>query len=137
MKALSIRPDFALMIATGFKTVECRTWKTDYRGDIVICSTAKKIKDTIPGHAICVAELKDCCTFTRDHLKAAVMSENDFWEDAFYAWVLGNVRLIEPIPVKGKLSLWNFNEPIKFIKPAENEAEEELQFDQYYRNLLI
>lgn len=32
MKALSIQPFYATMIAIGAKFIELRTWKTDYRG---------------------------------------------------------------------------------------------------------
>ena len=44
VKALSIHPYYAQAIVTGLKTIEVRTWRTDYRGDIVICSTAKAYK---------------------------------------------------------------------------------------------
>lgn len=37
MKALSIHPYYAIGIVTGDKTI-VRTWSTDYRGDILICS---------------------------------------------------------------------------------------------------
>jgi len=36
MKALSIKQPYALYICTGIKTVENRTWKTDYRGRLII-----------------------------------------------------------------------------------------------------
>ena len=48
MKALSIHPIYAMCIVTGQKTVECRSWTTSYRGDILICSTAKKRKVQFP-----------------------------------------------------------------------------------------
>lgn len=63
MKALSIHPVYAGLIWAGDKTIECRSWRTDYRGDLLICSTAKKIKDTIPGHALCVVTLADIVPF--------------------------------------------------------------------------
>ena len=40
MKALSIIPWYAMDILEGYKTVECRTWKTNYRGPILICSSS-------------------------------------------------------------------------------------------------
>ncbi len=36
MKALSIKQPWAAAIATGLKTIETRTWKTKYRGPILI-----------------------------------------------------------------------------------------------------
>ena len=40
MKAISIDSDYAALIAAGEKTVECRTWKTNYRGELLICPIA-------------------------------------------------------------------------------------------------
>ena len=50
MKALSIYAPFATAIAANLKTIETRSWSTDYRGEILICSTVqdknyKPIKD--------------------------------------------------------------------------------------------
>lgn len=117
MKALSIHPYYALMIAEGFKTIECRTWKTNYRGDIVICSTAKKYRGTIPSHALCVAKLVDIVPFERKHMEEAMMDTVDY--DS-YAWILEDVRYIEPVYVKGRLGLWNFDDKkIKYIPEEE------------------
>ena len=71
MKALSIHPLYAMCIFFLEKTVEVRSWTTNYRGDFLICTTAKKFKDTIPGHAICVANLKDVVPMERKHIEAA------------------------------------------------------------------
>ena len=38
MKALSVKQPWANMIAEGEKTIETRTWSTDYRGEILIVS---------------------------------------------------------------------------------------------------
>lgn len=112
MKALSIHPYYAMAIAEGGKSIECRTWSTDYRGDILICSTAKKLKGTIPGHALCIVELYDIVPFEKKHLKDALLTPADYQPGAF-AWKLRNNRIITPIPVKGALSLWNFEDESK------------------------
>ncbi|HHY88739.1 MAG TPA: ASCH domain-containing protein, partial [Chloroflexi bacterium] len=36
MKALSVRQPWAWLIAQGYKTVENRTWATNYRGPLLI-----------------------------------------------------------------------------------------------------
>lgn len=120
MKALSIHPVYAFNIATGEKTIECRTWKTDYRGEIVICSTAKKLYGTVPGCALAVVTLKDVVPFKREHLQAAMMEPKDY-RPGLYAWILENNRIIKPIPVKGKLSLWEFTQldKIEYIPECE------------------
>lgn len=39
MKALSIIQPWATWIANGHKSIECRTWKTPYRGRLLIVSS--------------------------------------------------------------------------------------------------
>ena len=99
---------------SGQKMVEVRTWKTDYRGDLVICSTAKKLHGTIPGHALGVVTLWDVVPLKKQHLKDALMpSTTD--TAGLYAWIFSDNRLIVPQPVKGKLSLWEYDGPIEYI----------------------
>ena len=94
MKALSIMPEFAHEILIGEKIVEYRTWKTDYRGDLLICASSRKCKGTVSRHAVCVAKLVDI------HI-------DGYWEGKpEYGWDLEDIRLIKPFPVKGKLHIY-------------------------------
>lgn len=136
MKALSIHPYFAAGIFTGKKTIECRSWSTDYRGDILICSTAKKIKDTIPGHALCVVSLIDIRPFTKNDCEAAMMAKSDFQPD-HYAWIFDNVRLIRPIPLKGRLSLWNYDGDVEYLPTPKTDAEDEKMYHEIWEPLFI
>jgi len=43
MKALSVRQPYASLICYGVKTVENRTWKTDYRGRMLIHASGKHL----------------------------------------------------------------------------------------------
>lgn len=38
MKVLSVKQPWAEFIASGRKTVETRTWRTKYRGPLLICA---------------------------------------------------------------------------------------------------
>ena len=136
MKALSIHPYYAGMIFAKKKTVEVRTWRTDYRGDILICSTAKKIKDTIPSHALCVVRLVDCVPMKKEHIKPSLIHPADYSEDLF-AWILDDVRYIKPIPVKGKLSLWNYDGDIEYLQEPETDEEDEKIYHEIYEPLFI
>ena len=124
MKALSIHPYYAIGIVKGDKTIEVRTWSTDYRGDILICSTAKKIHGLIPSHALGVVELVDIVRFDPNMCRAAVMDKKDF-QYGQYAWKLANPRIIKPFFVKGKLSLWNYDGAIEYadLTPLEEDPE--------------
>jgi len=39
MRALSIKPPWIELIVEGRKTIETRTWRTNYRGKILLCSS--------------------------------------------------------------------------------------------------
>lgn len=136
MKALSIHPQYAMLIFAGAKTVEIRTWSTDYRGDLLICSTAKKIKDTIPGHALCVVTLKNVVPFEKKHLEPAQVASVDDY-NGLYAWELENVRYIKPIPLKGKLSLWNYDGEIEYLKEPATDEEDEKMYHEIYEPLFV
>lgn len=103
MKALSVHPDPAMDIAMGIKTIEYRSWDTHFRGELVICSTAKKQRGTVSSHALCIVDVVDVIKY----------GEKD------YGWVLENPRMIKPVPVKGKLNLWNYEGPIEIIPDEE------------------
>ena len=135
MKALSIKPGYAMLIVAGLKTIECRSWKTNYRGDILICSTVKKEKYTIPSHALGIVTLKDVVPFKKSHLKAANMDYYDEFEE-LYAWKLTNPRLIKPIPIKGKLSLWEYDGEVEVMK-FDTEADEEKFIQEYWDPIII
>lgn len=136
MKALSIHPYFAMEIFFLNKTVENRTWKTNYRGDILICSTAKKYPETIPSHALCVVTLKDVVPMKREHLEAACMSPNAYDPDS-YAWILENVRIVKPFSVKGKLLLWECDHEIEYVEGVNvSEEQNDKIFAELYEPLL-
>ncbi len=102
MKALSIKQPWANMIAAGEKTIETRTWLTDYRGDLLIVSS-KSPPIHPAGFALAIAELVDCRPMTRGDERAACC---DLYPKA-QAWVLSNIRRIRPFPVKGKLGIYD------------------------------
>jgi hypothetical protein len=41
MKTLSVRQPYAWLIVAGFKTIENRTWRTNYRGPLQIHASQK------------------------------------------------------------------------------------------------
>lgn len=142
MKALSIHPVPAMMIFAKEKTVEIRSWGTSYRGDILICSTRQKIKDTIPGHTLCVVTLTDVRPLSLADMEPAKTSLDDFKAEKlnyldFFGWHLENVRYIRPVPVKGKLGLWNYTGEIEYLREPETDAEDEKIYHEIYEPLFI
>ena len=111
MKALSVRGDYIMDIIAGKKKIEYRTWKTNYRGPLLMCSTAKKVAGAAPGYAICVVNLKSIQYFP--------------FEDLYY-WNIELADVIKPIHMKGQLKLFNVDDDL--IKPiSRKEFEKEVQ----------
>ena len=108
MKALSVRGDYVMDMITGKKKIEYRTWYTKYRGPLLMCSTTKKVAGAAPGYALCVVNLKS-------------IEWSDFDEE--FHWNIELRDLIEPVPVKGQLKLFNVDDsmitPIKDKKAWE------------------
>ncbi|MGN0600085.1 MAG: ASCH domain-containing protein [Oscillospiraceae bacterium] len=141
MKALSVRNPFAHFIFCGEKEFEFRTWKTDYRGDLLICSSAEpKIVNTISGHALCVVQLNEIFEVTKDNYRKFGLYKRELPDGKLYAWQLTNVRIIKPFPVKGKLNLFNVDDDlIEIIDDGSDhlsEEDAEKLFKEYIEPLL-
>lgn len=130
MKVLSIREPYATLIANKTKYIETRSWKTKYRGDIIIhsCKGVYPIKEKIQhlvdkknlkyGYMLCIATIVDCVYIDEKYAKK-IKSENidnylcGDYTPGRYAWILDNIRIIkEPIEISGKLGLWNYETKI-------------------------
>lgn len=111
MKALSVRGDYIMDMIAGKKKIEYRTWKTNYRGPLLMCSTAKKV----------AGAAGQLCNLCRDLMDIRYSS----WEDLYY-WHIELADVIEPIHVKGQLKLFNVDDDL--IKPISmKEFESEIQ----------
>ncbi|MDR1958891.1 MAG: ASCH domain-containing protein [Planctomycetaceae bacterium] len=89
MKAISIHPEYCEEIVSGEKPEEFRSWNTQYRGDLLIVSTATK---TYQGHAVCVAELYD----------VAYDYEREYNSYSCFRLMFRNIRPVVPFYVKGR-----------------------------------
>ncbi len=118
IKALSVKQPWANMIASGKKTIETRTWRTNYRGLLLIVSS--KLPDTAAmpasecpgpfGVALCIVEVMDCRRMLPGDIHAACCG----WGSELYSWVLrpGAVRQIEPpFAVRGRPGLFDVEVP--------------------------
>lgn len=109
MKALTVKQPYAAYIADGHKTIEYRSWKTDYRGPLLITAsgTPAKYRETLDdgsiitlptGCAVCIVDLVDITGTSGD-----------------YEWHLQNPRPVEAVPVKGKLNIWDYQGVINYL----------------------
>lgn len=108
MKALSVRQPWASLIMSGKKIIELRTWKTKYRGPLVICASQRRHGSLPTGVALGIVNLDDIRPSTpNDEPLANCMPENNE-----YAWILSNPKpFVMPFAVKGKLSIFDLELP--------------------------
>ena len=126
MKVITIKQPFATLTANGLKEYEFRTWKTKYRGEILIHAGKgidKKAMDRFrnlnleypSGCIIAKANLTDCI-FIDDNMRNILKVKNEKiyssvikhtdWDG--YGFKLENIKEIDPIYLNGKLSLWDY-----------------------------
>lgn len=136
MKALSIQPFYATLIAMGCKWIELRSWKTEYRGWILICASRainKKDKAALMnGHAIAIAELEDIRPYNDEtDREGAYLFDDESFEG--YSWIFNRVIPIKPFPVKGKLHLFEVAQSIDDLEPVDIDYSSE----QYPYDMLL
>lgn len=139
MKVITIKQPFATLIAKGLKEYEFRTWKTKYRGEILIHagkSIEKKAMkryeclnmDYPTGCIIAKANLTDC-VYVDDDMVNLLKTKNELvyygiihkrdYKDRYnkdwdgYGFKLENIKEVEPIYINGKLSLWDYEGEIR------------------------
>lgn len=105
MKALSIREPWASLIAQGVKTIETRTWNTKVRERVVLCAS-KSPRGPLSGMAFATAIIADCRPMRDEDERAACCAPYP----RARSWVLKEVQLIEPFPVKGMLGFFEVDE---------------------------
>ena len=127
MKVLSLTEPYATLIKNGIKTIETRSWKTNYRGRLYIHASSttipkdyrenKELMSLVDinklnyGNIICFCELTDCiemtCNFIEEIRKNRTECISGVYAPGRYAWILKDiVALDQPIPAKGHLGIW-------------------------------
>ncbi len=126
MKVLTLRQPWATLVAEGIKKYEFRSWKTKYRGKVLIHAGAgvdkkemtrfKHLNLEYPSKRIIAeVEIEDCLELD-EKLNKEIISENNIaYGTKFrngYAWRLKNVKKIDiNEEIKGKLGFWNYDIP--------------------------
>ena len=125
MKVLTIKQPWASLIMLGYKRFKFRSWKTNYRGKLLIHAgqgidkeAMKRLQKYIPkdmpkGKILGKAKLVDCVKMSPE-FKSELLKENkDIYTDSTfkenYGWQMEDIEVFdEPIEAKGHLSLWEF-----------------------------
>ena len=126
MKVLTIKQPWASLIIEGYKRFEFRSWKTKYRGELLIHtgkSIDKEAYERLKGYLtemplgkiIGKVELTDCIKTTPEFFEERLKENKDIYTKSIfkedYAWQVElKEKFDKPIDVKGKLGLWNYEE---------------------------
>lgn len=128
MKVITIKQPFATLIAEGLKEYEFRTWKTKYRGEILIHASKNVNKEAMKefehlnleyptGCIIAKANLTDCICIDNSMIKELKEKNQVVYKRIInkidskkYGFKLENVEKVKPIPITGRLSLWDYDE---------------------------
>lgn len=140
-KALSVKQPYAdLLTSVVFwdesgeyhaeKTIEVRTRNTNYRGDLLVCASAKpELPGRMSGVTCGFVELYDVKPieqFTTEDWAATCIPEKDRPRKG-YGWMMRNPRRVVEMPIKGQLGVYNLIVP----KGDITEYPREMALDSY------
>lgn len=128
MKVISLLEPWASLIKEKKKYIETRSWKTNYRGELYIHASKKKLtkkklleyKEQLNllvdtnfknGYIIAKCKLVDCVLMDEKFINKIKKNHNEYICGGYsirrYAWILKDIEEIEPIQTKGQLGIWN------------------------------
>lgn len=123
VKVLTLKQPWATLVAEGVKIYEFRSWKTKYRGKVLIHAGAgvdkkdmvrfKELNFNYPASKIvAIADLDDCLELDEKLNDEIIAEGNKAYGNkrrTGYAWKLKNIKKVKyDAEVKGKLGLWNY-----------------------------
>lgn len=126
MKVISIKQPWASLIINGYKKYEFRTWKTKYRGRLLIHASKVVDKKALErfkylnleyptGVIIGEVELVDCIEMNEGLATPLYNKDKRVYQNVLqhegYAWKLSNIQKYNTyIKANGKLGLWELDE---------------------------
>ena len=124
LKVLTLRQPWATLVSEGIKRYEFRSWKTKYRGKVLIHAGTGIDKEDMKKYKnmnleftsrkiLAVVEIEDCLELDEE-LNNKIISENNIAYGnkvrTGYAWKLNNIKKINyDKEVNGQLGLWNID----------------------------
>ena len=124
LKVLTLRQPWATLVAEGIKKYEFRSWKTNYRGKVLIHAGTGIDKEDMKKYEnmnlkfpsrriIAIVEIEDCLELDEQLNKKIITEKNVAYGNKIrtgYAWKLKNVKKINyGKDVNGQLGLWNID----------------------------
>ena len=119
MKVITLYQPWAILIRDGRKLIETRSWTTKHRGilgihagktvDTRACETFGYDPYTVPtGAILCTVNLYDVIEFPSNKVVPDLYGD---YSHGRFGWMLKDVKVLEPpIPAKGQMGLWNWDD---------------------------
>ena len=131
IKVLSVRQPWAWLICAGYKNIENRSWKTDYRGELFIHAGQSFDWEGldwleqfweyhalvcrhfgIRAHGLACSGKEFGAIVGYADLTDCVRHANSIWADpGCWHWELHRPLELAPIPLKGRLGIFEIPEP--------------------------
>ena len=124
MKVITLKQPWATLVAENIKKYEFRSWKYNYRGEILIHAGAgidmdamKKVEHLnleFPNKKILAKVVIEDCIELNEEINKIICSQNSLIygnkNRTGYAWKLGKVtKLNIDKVISGKQGIWNYN----------------------------
>jgi hypothetical protein len=134
MKVLSLLQPWATLVVTGAKKIETRSWRTSYRGPLLIHASAGKAGALLAaqqpftkyiqrfhelpfGAIVGSVTLQDvvpidALLLSDEAINRLTLEERAFgdYREGRYGWLLSDAAAFEkPVPMRGHLHLWEYN----------------------------
>ena len=122
LKVLTLRQPWATLVAEGIKKYEFRSWKTNYRGKVLIHAGASIDKEDMKKfenmnlefplrRIVAIVQIEDCLELNEKLNKQIINEKNIAYGNKVrtgYVWKLSNIKKINyNKEIKGQLGLWN------------------------------
>lgn len=130
MRIITLQEPWASLIGEGIKVIETRSWPCNQFGELYIHAALTRIPSSDKrktelsswlngplhyGTIFAKCTLSDCILITEEFAKH--VKENNpkcylcgDYTPGRYAWILSDIEQITPIPKKGKLGIWYYEE---------------------------
>lgn len=111
-RALTVKQPYADDLVNGSKTIEVRSRKTSYRGDLLICSSASPVYPGMQSGCtlgfVELYDIKPVSEFTKedwDNTRIPIDKRKNITKG--YGWFMRNPRRVIEMPIKGQLGIYN------------------------------
>ena len=152
VKVISVRQPWAWLLVAGHKDIENRTWRTSYRGSLLIHASLATEPDDFPmqrewietcgivipedlprgaiGGSVNLVDVWDTHSYGDGSTNEFKVDVSPFFEGPFGFKMIGSVPFYEPIPYRGQLGIREASDA-NLTGDLFESLEDALEFNEY------